>query len=800
MKMKKHMIILSLFMILLCCISAVNAADNNTDTLEITQNQDTISIDNAQETLSDSNDKAPSNIKITASSITYGEDLNVTVKLPSDVSRRANVSVGDESKLISLTDGKATAVFTDLNAGKYTIFASYGGDANYLPSNASKTVSVKKADAGITINADSIDYGETLSVTLTAAKDITKRINVTIENQSKLVSLKNGEAMVKFTGLTVGKYTVTATYAGDKNYLKSEAQKSVTVNKAPATIKFTTKSVDYGEDLAVTVKLPKDVTKRALVSIGNESKYASLKDGEGSVKFTGLKAGKYTIEATYAGDANYKPSNATKAVTVKKADADITINADSIDYGETLSVTVTAPKDITKRINLTLDSQSKLVSLKNGEATLKFKNLNAGTYAITAAYAGDANYKKSQAQKSVTVNKATATIKLTANSISYGEDLTVSVKLPKDVTKRVLVTAGDQSKYATLTNGQGSVKFTDLNAGKYTVTATYEGDANYLKSDANKTVYVKKNFDIILYTDHWVDEIENYAVTDTIKHGEFGYANIFLPADISRRVNITIGNESYMYSVSYDNDSEIFFPAGVADESVDTSNLASIYICLDYLDAGIYNITATYNGDEIYAKSQATTQLTVTKEKEYIYISSGVIYPGDKIYVYVPFDIDYLNVTINGNTQTISRNEYAEMAIETEGLEEGNYEITASYAGDKNYEKSSKTADISIERCYLEGVMAVYTLVYDEDIESWIVTDDLHYGEPFCINIYAPEDLRENLRVSLGDLEYTLPANDDGFYEIQITDLEYGDYYLMVSYPGDNKYSSAQLITPIYIS
>jgi hypothetical protein len=42
-----------------------------------------------------------------------------------------------------------------------------------------------------------------------------------------------------------------------------------------------------------------------------------LKEGAGSVKFTGLEAGTYDVVVSYVGDENYKPSSNTTTIEVK---------------------------------------------------------------------------------------------------------------------------------------------------------------------------------------------------------------------------------------------------------------------------------------------------------------------------------------------------------------------------------------------------------------------------------------------------------------------------------------------------
>ena len=200
--------------------------------------------------------------------------------------------------------------------------------------------------------------------------------------------------------------------------------------------------------------------------------------------------GTYTIVASYNGDSNYGKSSAETTVKVTRGDANMVITANPITYGDSLVVCVELA-NATRRVNVTVDGVSKLVSFNNGVAYVEFTGLAAGTHTITAYYAGDSNYVKTTVNATVKVNKATPDIQVTADDISYGDALIVDVQLPADVTKRVNITVGSQSKLVTLTNGFGSVKFTGLEVGTYDVVVSYPGDSNYKKASATATIEVK---------------------------------------------------------------------------------------------------------------------------------------------------------------------------------------------------------------------------------------------------------------------------------------------------------------------
>ncbi|WP_405303948.1 Ig-like domain-containing protein [Methanobrevibacter sp.] len=162
------------------------------------------------------NKAVPKDLIVVTQDVSYGEDLIVNVFLSDPVAYRINVTVGDQSKLLRLKDGKGTLKFSGLAAGTYTVVALYKGDANYAAVSADTFVEVKKATPNITVSAKtSCKY---VVVDVSSADEVANLINVTVDNQSKLVSLSEGQGTVNFTDFEAGTYTVTATYKGDNNY------------------------------------------------------------------------------------------------------------------------------------------------------------------------------------------------------------------------------------------------------------------------------------------------------------------------------------------------------------------------------------------------------------------------------------------------------------------------------------------------------------------------------------------------------------------------------------------------------
>ena len=446
------------------------AAEDKTITVTVSLNDASVSVENATLDLLIGDE---STIVATATP----EGLEVTF------------TSSDES--VATVDEKG--VVTALKAGTAIITVTVGDDVVYALNSTTVTVTVSKITPELAVSAEAITYGDKLVVEVTGPADLSKRVTVTVGNESKLVTLKNGSGSVKFSGLDAGTYTIEVTYAGDAVYTKAAANATVKVAKATPTLKATAKAITYGEDLVVEVKAPSDLARRVIVTIdGNITKYVSLIDGAGSVKFKGLGVGVHTIEISYNGDANYKKASINKTVRVSRAVADIKIKAPSVTYGEDVVVNITMPSDVTRRVKVVIDGNiSKTVSLKEGIASVKFSDLGIGVHTIEVTYDGDSNYLKSTANKTVRVNKVVPDIQITADDITEGETLVVGVQLPADATRRVDVTVGNVIKTVSLKNGTASAEFSDLEAGSYDVVVSYNGDSIYKAASNSTTVNVK---------------------------------------------------------------------------------------------------------------------------------------------------------------------------------------------------------------------------------------------------------------------------------------------------------------------
>ena len=377
--------------------------------------------------------------------------------------------------------------------------------------SCSNTVNVTKANTTTAITSDTPDpsvVGQSVTINFTVtANSGTPTGNVTVSDgsQSCTATVAAGSCAITFT--SPGAKTLTATYAGDVSFNGStSAGVSHQVNKADTTTTITSDTPDpstVGEAVTVNFSVVANApgagtpTGTVTVSDGVDSCNATVAAGSCSITLT--TTGARTLTATYQGDSNFNgSSSAGVAHTVNppaKADTTTTITSDIPDpsvVGQSLTInfTVTASSGTpTGNVTVSDGTQSCTATVAAGFCTLTFTS--AGAKTLTATYDGDANFNAStSASESHTVDKADTTTTITSDTpdpSTVGQVVTVKFSVVAKApgagipTGNVVVTDGVDSCTATVADGQCDITFSTT--GTRTLTATYQGDANFNGSE-----------------------------------------------------------------------------------------------------------------------------------------------------------------------------------------------------------------------------------------------------------------------------------------------------------------------------
>jgi hypothetical protein len=329
-------------------------------------------------------------------------------------------------------------------AGSCTITASQPGDTNYnAASTVDQTFSIGKAATTTTVTCGIGPFTYTGSAQTPCSAVVTGPGL----NQSLTVNYTNN--------MNAGTASASASYAADVNYLASNDTETFTIDKASSTSAITCPaSVTYNG-------LAQEPCSATVTGVGPLNMSLTV------VYANNTDAGTATANATFAGDANHHGSTATQAsFTINKATSTTTTVGDGpFTYDGTThaggSGTVTGAGSL---------------STSATSLTYTGDQVNAGTYYVTAHYAGDANHEASDgAAVAIVINKAASmtTIACPSNVTYTGLALTPCTA---DVTG---VGGLNQSLTVSYTS--------NANPGTATANASYAGDSNHTSSSSSKT-------------------------------------------------------------------------------------------------------------------------------------------------------------------------------------------------------------------------------------------------------------------------------------------------------------------------
>jgi hypothetical protein len=398
---------------------------------------------------------------------------------------------------------------------------------------------------------------------------------------------------------TTGAKTLTATYSGDANYAGSSDTEGHTVSSGTAatttTIADTPDPSTPGQAVGVSVTVSgAGGTPSGMVTItgADTNCTITLSGGIGSCNVVFTAAGARTLTATYSGDSNYTGSSGTANHTVSTGTVSTTTTiADAPDPstpGLAVGVSVTvigAGGTPSGMVTITGADTNCTITLSGGIGSCNVVFTTAGARALTATYSGDANYAGSSDTASHTVSKVSPISTIitadTPDPSTPGQSVTVSVTVSgagAAPTGTVAITGAYTNCTITLSGGIGSCNVVFNTAGAETLTATYNGDANYAGSSANTSHSVK------------------YATTTTITSDNPDPSTI---GPLLVTVSVTVigagGTPSETVAITGANTNcNITLVGGSGSCTVTFSA------------AGTFTLTATYNGDDYYLVSQDT--------------------------------------------------------------------------------------------------------------------------------------------------------------------------------------------------
>ena len=355
--------------------------------------------------------------------------------------------------------------------GTHNVEAFYSGDAYDAPSTSSTTaLSASKAATTLALQASPTSSTFGMSVTLTAtlspylAGNLTTASEmITFKDGSTTLgtgSLSGGIATLTLTSLPAGSRSLTASYAGDTNFI------ACTSSALPLTVSKATPAISWATPAAITYGTALSSNQLDATSGGVAGTFV-YSPASGAV----LIAGSNTLSATFtpSDTTDYNTGTGSVTLTVNKATPMIGwATPFAISYGTVLSST---------QLNASSGGVAGSFIYTPASGTV----LTAGSQTLSATFtpSDSTDYSTATGSVTLTVNKVTPTITwATPAAITYGTELDatqlnassggVAGSFVYSPVSGTVLTVGSQTLSVTLTPTDS----TDYNAASGSVTLT----------------------------------------------------------------------------------------------------------------------------------------------------------------------------------------------------------------------------------------------------------------------------------------------------------------------------------------
>lgn len=569
-------------------------------------------------------------------------------------------------------------------------------------------------------------------------------------------------------------------------------------------INVTVNDIFVGETAQITIEADSQIVNQFTYTINGETFTGDA--GTITKSLSDLKAGNYSVEISYEGDARFNSQNQVFTFEVKKLTPTLTASTENITVGQTLQISIDT--DATGLIYTVINGNN--YTAENNRITIP--NLKANTYTASIVYAGNDKYESIAKEVKFTVSKVSVSLD---DALSISDDnTTFTVKLAGDATGNIKVSVDNVDYTKDLSDGLAEVVISKLSEGSHNIKITYSGDDKYLENTKSIVLTGEK----VTPVDNTTQPVDN--TTNTTQPDD----NTTNTSDTNQSVSVpdeafTIPENGSDYSISLPSDA-----TGTLTVTVDGNEYSQelvngkATVTVPELSEGSHNVTVTYSGDSKYAQVTKTTVVVKDPVNSTIGNNTGnntgdnnstsenTTQPvPDKAFT-IPEDGSDYSISLPGDatgtlTVTVDGKEYSQKLVNGKAtvsipeLSEGSHNITVSYSGDSKYSPISKTSVVVKDPVNSTSGNNTGNATGDNNSTGENATQSVP-DEAFTIpesgsdySISLPSDATGTLTVTVDGKEYSQELVN-GKATVSIPELSEGSHNITVTYSGDNKYTS----------
>ena len=331
------------------------------------------------------------NISIKAPDILVGQNLDITILGPNDISAAGGSYKVTVGVVKSRTQSTANNLFRFENvaAGDYVVTVVFSGNDKYSPQEVTSKVSVNRYATSTKITTGSIVVGNDLTLTITTTKNTNGNVTLSINNITETLILTNNQATYTINNIARGDYNIKAVYNGNERYAVSQDSIFIEVDNLDQNLSVSISNSSFGEASIVEVVLNDDAGGFVTASVEGITNSSEVVNGRAKIYIYGVNVGdNHEVSVFYSGDDTYFNKTATAYMNVSKGNFTFAMNSEDIYIGHDEVITIFVPAKT--KGTFTIDTQVLNIPM-SGEVTYTLKDLEIGNYTITATFSSD-NY------------------------------------------------------------------------------------------------------------------------------------------------------------------------------------------------------------------------------------------------------------------------------------------------------------------------------------------------------------------------------------------------------------------------
>lgn len=508
----------------------------------------------------------------------YGE--NVLVNVTASENGEVTIQLGNITKHIDVEANKLTSVnFGILNAKSYTVNVTFNAGNNYKESYNYTSLTVLPAQSRITeIQAPNYSYGE--NIVIQVKTNVEGILTATINAITKEVDVNADQLTnLDFGILDVNNYEVKLSFNAGNNYISTNASKTFIVSKIDPTISVEVINATYGQTAQIIVN--SNAEGNATITIDSIRTYEDVLIINNQIvqDIVDIDVGIYSVKVTYNGNNNYNNKTYNAKLSITKAPSNVVAHVEDITYTNDTIINVEGSMAGTAIVKIDDKYVKDITVMANTVASISFDNIPVGKHNVSVQLKpSNNNYDDSLYNTSFTVFKKETNVQLNAKDFIYGEDVIVNVTASEN--GKIIITMGNMTKEVNVfPNTLNNINLGTFAADSYDVNVSFDAGNNYNKSSNSTKITINPK--------------ETY-VTVATKGGNYkSYGE-----NISIRV---IASEKGVVEVKVDDTTKY----------VDVEAMNITLVNFGILDAGIHNITGTFNGGNNYKQSSYNETLVI---------------------------------------------------------------------------------------------------------------------------------------------------------------------------------------------